>query len=303
VGDVLEQWVPLAAERAPSRIKGDAMLLVAALVGTCINPSGPGVIVHVASYFQKGWLVDITNEMQSPDFHAVIGRTFLLLLLLCLLVLARSGRRPSWHHLIVFLGTTAFALESKRHIALWALTGFPLVMLHANAAWVAAGWKPFARFRDGTARGAGLAHAGAWSLMPVAILVVAAERGGTLGDIRLMPDQFDPRAFPVRIVEHARAANIQGRMFNDFVWGGYILYAWPEQKVFIDGQSDFYGVPLNQLYLSIRQAEPGWERRLDSLGVDLVLVPNSTRLAEALVDSPAWMLADSSDGAVRYARR
>jgi hypothetical protein len=153
------------------------------------------------------------------------------------------------------------------------------------------------------ARGARLAYAGAWSLVPVAILVFAAARGGTLGDTRLMPDQFDPMAFPVRIVEHARAANIQGRMFNDFVWGGYILYAWPEQKVFIDGQSDFYGVPLTQLNRSIRQAEPGWERRLDSLRVDMVLVPDRTRLAHVLAQSSAWTLADSSDGAVRYARR
>jgi hypothetical protein len=92
-------------------------------------------------------------------------------------------------------------------------------------------------------------------------------------------------------------------MFNDFAQGGYILYAWPEQKVFIDGQSDFYGVPLSQLYMSIRQAEPGWDRRLDSLGVEMVLMPDRTPLAQALVDSPEWMLADSSDGAVRYARR
>jgi hypothetical protein len=118
-----------------------------------------------------------------------------------------------------------------------------------------------------------------------------------------LPDQFDPAAFPVRVVERARAAGMQGRMFNDFVWGGFILYAWPEQKVFIDGQSDFYGVPLNQLYMSIRQAAPGWDRRLDSLGVDMVLMPANTPLAWALSDSPRWTLADSADGAMRYARR
>jgi hypothetical protein len=221
----------------------------------------------------------------------------------CLAVLARARRRPSWQHLIVFLGTTAFALESKRHIALWALTGFPLVMLHANGSWTAASWKPFARLRDGMARGAALAHAGAWSLVPLVILAVAAARGGRLGDARVLPDRFDAELFPVRIVEHARAAGVEGRMFNDFVWGGYILYAWPEQKVFIDGQSDFYGVPLNQLYMSIRQAEPGWERRLDSLGVDMVLLPAQAPMSRALAEAPEWILADSADGAVRYARR
>jgi hypothetical protein len=92
-------------------------------------------------------------------------------------------------------------------------------------------------------------------------------------------------------------------MFNDFAQGGYILYAWPEQKVFIDGQSDFYGVPLNQLYVSIRNAEQGWERRLDSLGVSMVLVPSNSRLAWELTAAAGWRLADSADGAGRFARR
>jgi hypothetical protein len=303
VGHVLERLVPLEAERRESRLKRDALLFVAALLGTCINPSGPGVIVHVSSYFQKGWLVDITNEMQSPDFHGVIGRTFLLLLLVCLAILARSGRRPSWQRLIVFLGTTAFALESKRHIALWALTGFPLVMLHANSWWNSTSWAPFARVRDGIARGAQQARAGLWSLVLAVILMIVAARGGFLGSISVMPDHFDPMTFPVRVVERARAAGVQGRMFNDFAQGGYILYAWPEQRVFIDGQSDFYGVPLTKLYMSIRQAEHGWERRLDSLGVGLILIPDATQLGRALIGSPEWILADSSDGAALYGRR
>jgi len=303
IGDLLSRWLPLGHETEPPRIRQRVLILVAALVGTCINPSGPGVIVHVASYFRKTWLVDITNEMQSPDFHAVIGRTFLALLLLCLLILARSERRPPWQHLIVFLGTTAFALESKRHIALWVLTGFPLMVLHASSWWSSASWKPFARVRNGLAHGAQLAHAGLWSLVPVAVLAVAAGRDGSLGHVSVLPDHFDPAAFPVRIVERARAAGMQGRMFNDFVWGGFIIYAWPEQKVFIDGQSDFYGVPLNQLYMSIRQAAPGWEQQLDSLRVDMVLMPARTPLAWALNDSSKWILADSADGAVRYARR
>ncbi len=302
-GDILSRWVPMDPDTPRAPIVRRLVLFGAALAGTCLNPSGPGIIVHVASYFRKTWLVDITNEMQSPDFHSWIGRTFLLLLLLCLVVFARSERRPSWQHLVVFLGTTAFALESKRHIALWALTGLPLAALHANQWWSTVHWAPFARVRNGLAAGARLTHSGAWSLVPVAVLAAVAFHGGRLAGEQLMPVGFDPAAFPVRIVERARAQGVSGRMFNDFVWGGYILYAWPEQQVFIDGQSDFYGVPLNQLYMSIRQAEPGWERRLDSLGVGMILLPDQAPVTWALSDSPKWVVADSADGAVRYARR
>ena len=62
-------------------------------------------------------------------------------------------------------------------------------------------------------------------------------------------------------------------------------------------------MPLNQIYMSIRQAEPGWERRLDSLGVDMVLLPASAPASRALAGALEWSMADSADGAVRYDRR
>jgi hypothetical protein len=119
----------------------------------------------------------------------------------------------------------------------------------------------------------------------------------------VLADRFDAGFFPVRIIERARAQHVTGRMFNEFAWGGYILNAWPEQSVFIDGQTDFYGVALSQLYMSIREAEPGWQRRLDSLQVSVVLVPSTAPLAWRLTTATGWALADSADGAVRYARQ
>ena len=73
--------------------------------------------------------------------------------------------------------------------------------------------------------------------------------------------------------------------------------------MFIDGQTDFYGVSLSRLYLTLRKASPGWERQLDSLGVTMVIVPHDAPLAWGLDAAPGWVLADSADGAVRYARR
>jgi hypothetical protein len=118
-----------------------------------------------------------------------------------------------------------------------------------------------------------------------------------------MPAGFDPGTFPVRVVERARAASVSGRMLNELAWGGYVLYAWPEQKVFIDGQTDFYGDPLSQLYMDMRLAKPGWEQRLDSLEVQMVLMPDDVPLVWVLEKSAGWTVADSADGAVRLMRR
>jgi hypothetical protein len=121
--------------------------------------------------------------------------------------------------------------------------------------------------------------------------------------MQLIPARFDPATFPIRVVDRAREANVSGRMLNELAWGGYVLYAWPEERVFIDGQTDFYGDSLSRLYMDLRLAKPGWERRLDSLGVEMVLMPADVPLVWALSKSPAWSLADSADGAVRLMRR
>ena len=44
---------------------------------------------------------------------------------------------------------------------------------------------------------------------------------------------------------------LKGRIFNDFIWGGYLLKEWPEQKVFLDGQTDFYGEDLARQHMRI----------------------------------------------------
>jgi hypothetical protein len=253
-------------------------------------------------YLGKTWLVDMTIEYRSPDFHGAYGREFLLVLLVSALVLALARRRMSWPHVVAFLGTTAFALHSMRNIPLWALVGLPLVALHLDPAWRAITWGPLVKVRGAFAGGAQAALAGLWSTGAAVLLLFLAGTGGRIGGNQLLQTRFDRGIFPMRVVEKARANHVSGRLFNELAWGGYILHVWPEQKVFIDGQTDFYGEPLSRLYASVRAAEPGWEWRLDSMGVQLVLIPSDARLAQALTGKQAWSTMDSADGATLFIR-
>jgi hypothetical protein len=222
---------------------------------------------------------------------------------LVLLALALVRRRMAWPHLMALLGTSAFALHSMRNIPLWALAGLPLVVLHADPAWRQLRFRALSLLQRGFDTGASAARGGLWTALPALALILLALHGGRLGGAQLLPAQFDPGVFPVRVVERARAAHVTGRIFNELAWGGYILNEWPEQKVFIDGQTDIYGELLSRLYVSLRAAEPGWGRRLDSLGVSMVLLPTSTPLSRWLMMSDKWAIADSADGAVRFKRR
>jgi hypothetical protein len=86
----------------------------------------------------------------------------------------------------------------------------------------------------------------------------------------------------------ARGEGISGRIFHEFVWGGYLLWAWPEQKVFIDGGSDFYGGELLRAHREVISLQPGWRDSLDVWRIDLVLVRSDGAMASELVREPAW---------------
>jgi hypothetical protein len=45
---------------------------------------------------------------------------------------------------------------------------------------------------------------------------------------------------PVRAVEFIRRAGLSGRMLNEYNYGGYLVWAAPERKVFVDGRADLF---------------------------------------------------------------
>ena len=290
VGDALEiRWGHGRAHWV-GRLRQHGVVLAGALAGALINPSGPGLLMHVTGYLGKGYLVDRTAEYQSPDFHALYGRIFLMVVLGVVAALALGGRRPAFPRLVAVLANLAFALMAIRNIPLFGLVALPLVVLHLAGGAAAPRSPLLDRLRVRFAEAARSASFGAWSAGVAGLLLVAAAAQWAPGGRPLVQAGFDPNAFPVEAVARARAAGISGPVFNEFTWGGYLLYAWPEQKVFIDGQTDFYGEQLTREYATIRETGEGWQEALARRGVELMLLPPDAPLVRALSKSPSWRM-------------
>ena len=107
-----------------------------------------------------------------------------------------------------------------------------------------------------------------------------------------MRNEFLPEKFPIKAMEYVEQHPMEGNMFNEFTWGGYLLFRlWPEQKVFIDGQTDFYGEKLTREYAVIYNAEPGFEELMQKYSVKWVIIRRTASLAEALDKDPVdWTM-------------
>ena len=90
-------------------------------------------------------------------------------------------------------------------------------------------------------------------------------------------------------------------MYNSYNWGGYLVWALPEEPVFVDGRTDVYDEFLPQ-YVQVMFVRPGWQEVLDRYGVRLALIERDSLLATMLATQPEWRSVYSDDQAAVFAR-
>jgi hypothetical protein len=264
--------------RLPQLVIGAA----GAIAGTFLTPHGWRLHQHVLGFFGERYIIANTAEFQRPSgFFATL---LVIALVAALAAVVRGRRQIRLEHLAVIAVTAAFAVLAERNAILFAVTGFPLA--------AAAGLSMKEPRRSPATSTLGYAAA---TLLVVVFLAVLR---GRVGDRQVVPSGFDPDRFPVAAVAAAREAGLRGRIFHEFTWGGYLLYAWPEQRVFIDGGTDFYGPELMRESSEIKALLPGWQDQLSRWGVELVLMRPGAPLATALRAEPGWKVWHSSESSI-----
>ncbi len=266
---------------------------VASFVATLANPSGLGLWATSVGYVGNRYLVSHTAEYLPPNFHDPSTWPFLILVGLFLVVLGLQNKRQEAAQVFPAAAWLVMGLYSVRNVPLFVIVAMP-VLAGALDEWLAAHHrrlKALERFYHTDRRISGIDLKLRGALLPgLAIVLAAASLGSGLDlDFHRTGNNFDSQVFPVGaadwLVEHPQA----GQPFNYFPWGGYLLYRlWPDQKVFIDGQTDFYGESLTRQYEQVLTLSPGWGDVLEQYSVDWVIFPAREVLSAELRDQPGW---------------
>jgi hypothetical protein len=288
VGWFLESRRRGAPPEAMARARNALLGGLVAAAASFASPYGVRLPLHIVHHFTERFLLDNTNEFRSPDFHMIGPKFFLAALLLLLFAFMRAQVRPRMPRVLLIVAMVYFSLISQRNITLFALTALPVAALALDGWWRAL---PDPRgLRDGFGRAANAASTWPWVALGTALALVVALRHGRLGGAQVVPDAFDTTLFPVELVRAAREERLEGRIFHEFTWGGYLLYAWPEQKIFIDGGTDVLGADLMRTHMEITHLQPGWRKHLADYEVEWALVAPRTPLAAQLAHEPGWRL-------------
>jgi len=304
VGSALEAHMA-GPGNAQSRWREPARYTVLALgcaAASLVNPFGLELHRHIWNYLRAGWIRDAVQEFQAPSFRYESHFQFELLLFFGLLACASLLARRRFVEPLWILLWGHLALGSVRHVPIFAIAAAPVVASEATRL-----WKQYVSRCPRTSFPA-ILHGFAADLSPgfqrstvwcVAFLVVIAAAGEHAG----LPSTFSPERYPMAMIGRHGDLLRSSRVFTNDEWADYLIYRnYPDQRVFFDGRSDFYGEQLYEEFRSAYLGEAGWDRTLDKYHCEVVFVEPGSALASLMENERGWRLVDRDDRAVLYAR-
>jgi hypothetical protein len=272
-GELFEAWK--TRQWRGSRLNSWGMIGLVSFIVTLINPAGIQLWGTSIGFVSNHYLVSHTQEYLPPDFHNPGTWPFLLLIAFTVWTLGNKKKTLPIAHSLLLSGWMIMGLYSARNIPLFAIIAVPILSEMAANNLTNSRWKTIEANllkTDQRLRGA------AWTVI------------GILGAIFLMftpvmhtYDRFDTAVFPVEALNWLETHPQEGKVFNYFPWGGYLLYRqWPKTQVFIDGQTDFYGESLTREYEQVIGTAQGWKAIMNKYQIEWALIPTTSNLVSVL---------------------
>lgn len=279
---------------AGKRIASLTLVGIASVCTSLLNPYGWKLYKHIYGYLSNRFLIDHIDEFQSPNFHGVAQRCFLLLLLLVMSVLVVRGRQLRASQVLTILLAVYAGLYASRNIPIAS------ILLTMIAAPLFPRIGHLRGFADRMAKVEVELRGHLWPLLAIVVTGVLVADGGRAGSRQLVNARFDPIRMPVQAVSFLRDQHIHGAILSPDYWGGYLIYElYPHNSVVIDDRHDLYGEGFLRSYLTMMHLDPGWETFLKSHG-DHVLLPAKSALAAILGKTPEWQVVYSDDVAIVF---
>jgi hypothetical protein len=278
------------------------LLIVGVLMGVAlfINPQGIGLLSLPFTTVSRRAEQLYIEEWQSPNFHETRMQPFAVLLILTFSAMALSKHRATTAEILLTSGFGFMGLFAARFISIFAVVAPVVLVRHAEE--VIAHWSGTLDMKLNVQldRPPTPVQSFLNRLLVLLLIVVVIYKASMVMSWDSNFEAFR-ESMPVDAAEYIKTEKLEGRMFNSYNFGGYLIWSLPEYQVFIDGRADLYGDEIIFEWLNIVRGEKGWQESLDSWGVGFVLVEPGIPLLEKLQEDN-WELVYTDEVAVIYKR-
>lgn len=299
VGAVIAQFRPAAAEAQPGAAPGGPWPLViwgaASALATLINPRGVEVLGYVRNLLGSSQVTTLVTEWAPPTIRDTGGLIFFIFMIGCFLAIAYTRRKPGVTDLLMLLSFLWLALGAVRNIVWFGFVATPILC----AAFATILPEPRGKVSQGR---------GPLNVILVVMLGLMVMIGLPWFKPALLPPEVGALLSDRTPVAAVRSMQAQPdrprRLFHEMGFGSYLIWAAPEQKVFIDPRIELYPFEQWRDYISLGQGSNVTEL-LDRYQIDgaLLHIEDQAPLVEALTSDPAWQVRYRDEMSIYLTRR
>lgn len=262
-------------------------LTAACLLASLVNPYHIRLYGVVLEYATQPGPYLVINELRALEFRQPYD--WCMLGLLCAAFFALGRRRGlSSFEVLLLIAAGIFVFRARRDI--W----FPVIVSLAILAGTCHGPVPAEqRFTPSRRQ---------WLLLSasLALFVLVCAWSRHLSE-KALQEQVGV-SFPVHAAQAIRARGLTGPLYNDFDWGGYLIWALPELPVFIDGRTNLHGDERILRSMSTCKGHAGWHDDPELAAAGVALVDAKGALGELLRRDQRFVLVYEDPIALVFCR-
>ncbi len=234
------------------------------------------------------------SEWLPVNFGSANGFNLLVYTILLLIFGLISWRRMDATKVVIAVAFFIIAISSWRNVPLFPLVTLPL-LADAIAALLPEGIHYYTR-----------------SVWVVVALLIGIGYFGYDQYRAVVPPSLNPAVLadisnnPAGAVQYIKEHQLPGRLFNEYNWGGYLIWQLPEKRVFIDGRMAIWRTPTQDLfreYQSLSAEDEPATTILDKYGVELALIYRQRPLEQYFLrHTDTWQIIYQDDLSVLFRR-
>jgi hypothetical protein len=297
-GGLIERALGSARQQSATCLRMQAWILLLDLLIVPINPNSLRMLFYPIETLRSRAMQKYIAEWAPPNFHRAEYWPFLLLVLAAFAAIcwSRVPLRP--RDLLLLLVGLYAGLCSIRLMPLFVLIATPLICKRLG------NWPQ----SDSQALPHPPMLASRALFNAVILLAMVAFVGVHAAQVVRREPQAEMQSFPVGAVRYLQAHPADGPIFNDYDWGGYLIWKlYPSTRVFIDGRADLYANSVNNRqddpalfdqFAETYQFKGSWGRSIERWNIRIVVVPTDSALAVGLRSAPGWMVVYEDSQAI-----
>jgi hypothetical protein len=261
-------------------------MFFACILAAMVNPYGWRIYRVAYDLAAQSGVMNKVGELAAMPFRSLDDWLLLLLLVAAVAVLARV-RRVALFEILLLAFAVVVTFRSQRDLWVGVIAASAILAAELTG--------------DDKNRFQLTAYAGPFVAVTTALIVSLGILFLHVNNARLGTDLA--RGMPVRAVEVVKEKGWSGPLYNDYTWGGYLIWAL-RMPVGIDGRTNVHGDERIYRWDDTWNGRPEWASDPDLQKAGLVIGPVKASLTQLLRMDPRFELAyEDKLAAVFVARR